>query len=133
MGPDARVLSWQQTNAQVFAALNIQRNVMVVILALIILVAAFNIISSLVMLVKDKGADIAVLRFNTRGTKSPRGTSEGQFSQGVDERRSLAVSRVLANPPGHSPARRTGQIRPGAIQVRWSQSSSSVRARIAAR
>lgn len=59
---DANVMSWQQTNAGVFAALKVQRNVMVVILALIILVAAFNIISSLVMLVKDKGRDIAVLR-----------------------------------------------------------------------
>lgn len=61
-GPDLRVYDWQQTNASVFAALTVQRNVMVIILALIILVAAFNIISSLVMLVKDKGRDIAVLR-----------------------------------------------------------------------
>lgn len=62
LGPAARVLSWQQTNAQVFSALAVQRNVMVVILALIILVAAFNIISSLVMLVKEKRRDIAILR-----------------------------------------------------------------------
>jgi lipoprotein-releasing system permease protein len=62
LGPNARVLSWQQTNAQVFSALAVQRNVMVVILALIILVAAFNIISSLVMLVKEKRRDIAILR-----------------------------------------------------------------------
>lgn len=60
--PGARVSDWQETNASVFAALKVQRNVMVIILALIILVAAFNIISSLVMLVKDKGRDIAVLR-----------------------------------------------------------------------
>lgn len=57
-----RVYDWEQTNAGVFAALKVQRNVMVIILALIILVAAFNIISSLVMLVKEKGRDIAVLR-----------------------------------------------------------------------
>ncbi|MFM9890421.1 MAG: lipoprotein-releasing ABC transporter permease subunit [Rickettsiales bacterium] len=62
LGPDARVYDWQQTNASIFAALKVQRNVMVIILALIILVAAFNIVSSLVMLVKDKGRDIAVLR-----------------------------------------------------------------------
>lgn len=62
LGPQARVLSWQQTNAQVFAALAVQRNVMVVILALIIVVAAFNIISSLVMLVNEKRRDIAILR-----------------------------------------------------------------------
>ena len=62
IGEGARVFDWQETNASVFAALNVQRNVMVIILALIILVAAFNIISSLVMLVKEKGRDIAVLR-----------------------------------------------------------------------
>ncbi|MDX2094567.1 MAG: lipoprotein-releasing ABC transporter permease subunit [Alphaproteobacteria bacterium] len=62
LGAGARVYDWQQSNASVFAALTIQRNVMVIILALIILVAAFNIISSLVMLVKEKGRDIAVLR-----------------------------------------------------------------------
>ena len=62
LGQGVRVLSWQQSNAQVFAALAVQRNVMVVILALIILVAAFNIISSLVMLVNEKRRDIAILR-----------------------------------------------------------------------
>ena len=62
LGPEALVYDWQQTNASIFAALKVQRNVMVIILALIILVAAFNIVSSLVMLVKDKGRDIAVLR-----------------------------------------------------------------------
>ncbi len=62
LGGEVRVFDWQETNAGVFAALNVQRNVMVIILALIVLVAAFNIISSLVMLVKEKGRDIAVLR-----------------------------------------------------------------------
>ncbi|MEJ0010103.1 MAG: FtsX-like permease family protein [Alphaproteobacteria bacterium] len=62
LGPDARIATWQTTNAGIFAALAVQRNVMVIILALIILVAAFNIVSSLVMLVKDKGHDIAILR-----------------------------------------------------------------------
>ena len=62
LGHEARVYDWQQTNASIFSALKVQRNVMVIILALIILVAAFNIISSLVMLVKEKGRDIAVLR-----------------------------------------------------------------------
>lgn len=62
LGDGARVFDWQQSNASVFAALTVQRNVMVIILGLIILVAAFNIISSLVMLVKEKGRDIAVLR-----------------------------------------------------------------------
>ncbi|WPZ32835.1 lipoprotein-releasing ABC transporter permease subunit [Thalassobaculum sp. OXR-137] len=53
---------WQQQNSSFFNALQVERNVMFLILTLIILVAAFNIISSMIMLVKDKGRDIAVLR-----------------------------------------------------------------------
>jgi len=53
---------WQQRNETLFSALQVERVVMFVILSMIVLVAAFNIISSLVMLVKDKGGDIAVLR-----------------------------------------------------------------------
>jgi lipoprotein-releasing system permease protein len=57
-----RLVDWQQSNASFFTALQVERNVMFLILTLIILVAAFNIISSLIMLVKDKGRDIAILR-----------------------------------------------------------------------
>ncbi len=57
-----RLLDWQQNNSSFFTALEVERNVMFLILTLIILVAAFNIISSLIMLVKDKGRDIAILR-----------------------------------------------------------------------
>ncbi len=57
-----RVYDWQRANASFFTALQVDRNVMFLILTLIILVAAFNIISSLIMLVKDKGRDIAILR-----------------------------------------------------------------------
>ncbi len=53
---------WRQRNETFFSALQVERVVMFVILSMIVLVAAFNIISSLVMLVKDKGRDIAVLR-----------------------------------------------------------------------
>lgn len=56
------VSDWQDTNASFYNALQVERNVMFLILTLIILVAAFNIISSLIMLVKDKGRDIAILR-----------------------------------------------------------------------
>jgi len=59
---DARVYDWQKTNASFFNAIQVERNVMFLILTLIIVVAAFNIISSLIMLVKDKGRDIAILR-----------------------------------------------------------------------
>ena len=58
----ARVYDWQRANASFFGAVQVERNVMFLILTLIILVAAFNIISSLIMLVKDKGRDIAILR-----------------------------------------------------------------------
>ena len=57
-----RLLDWQQKNSSFFTAIQVERNVMFLILTLIILVAAFNIISSLIMLVKDKGRDIAILR-----------------------------------------------------------------------
>ncbi|MCB1517240.1 MAG: ABC transporter permease [Hyphomicrobiaceae bacterium] len=53
---------WKQRNATFFSALQVERVVMFTILSMIVVVAAFNIISSLVMLVKDKGADIAILR-----------------------------------------------------------------------
>jgi len=53
---------WRQRNESFFSAIQVQRTALFVILSLIILVAAFNIISSLVMLVKEKGADIAILR-----------------------------------------------------------------------
>ena len=57
-----RLVSWRQVNAGFFNALQVERNVMFLILTLIIVVAAFNIISSMIMLVKDKGKDIAILR-----------------------------------------------------------------------
>ncbi|MDF1794326.1 MAG: lipoprotein-releasing ABC transporter permease subunit [Thalassobaculaceae bacterium] len=60
--PEVYFRDWQQQNRSFFNALQVERNVMFLILTLIILVAAFNIISSMIMLVKDKGRDIAVLR-----------------------------------------------------------------------
>jgi lipoprotein-releasing system permease protein len=62
VGPDARLIDWQQMNSSLFGALAVERNVMFLILTMIILVAALNIISGLIMLVKDKGGDIAILR-----------------------------------------------------------------------
>jgi lipoprotein-releasing system permease protein len=56
------IINWHQRNATFFGALQVERNVMFVILTLIVLVAALNIVSGLIMLVKDKGADIAILR-----------------------------------------------------------------------
>ncbi|WP_017822083.1 lipoprotein-releasing ABC transporter permease subunit [Brucella melitensis] len=56
------LVDWRQRNQTFFSALEVERNVMFMILTLIVLVAALNIISGLIMLVKDKGHDIAILR-----------------------------------------------------------------------
>jgi lipoprotein-releasing system permease protein len=64
------VTDWRQRNRTFFQALLVERNVMFLLLTLIVLVAALNIISMLIMLVKDKSEDIAILRTigATRGT-----------------------------------------------------------------
>lgn len=61
-----RITDWQRANASLVNAVKVERNVMFLILTLIIVVAAFNIISSQIMLVKEKGRNIAILR--TMGT-----------------------------------------------------------------
>ena len=61
-GPTALVTDWTQRDASYWGALKVERNVMRLILMLLVVIAALNIISSLVMLVKNKGRDIAILR-----------------------------------------------------------------------
>ena len=61
-GSKLRISTWQETNAALFGALKVERAVMFFILSLIVLVAAFNIICSMIMLVQEKGQDIAILR-----------------------------------------------------------------------
>lgn len=61
-GLAGRIIDWQQLNQAFFNALQIERNAMFIILSLIILVAVFNVISTMIMLVKSKTRDIAVLR-----------------------------------------------------------------------
>ncbi len=56
------MVDWRQRNATFFNALQVERNVMFLILTLIVVVAALNIVSGLIMLVKDKSSDIAILR-----------------------------------------------------------------------
>jgi lipoprotein-releasing system permease protein len=70
VGGVGSLIDWQQMNNQFFNALKVERNVLFLILSLIIMVAAFNIISGMIMLVKEKGRDIAILRTvgATRGT-----------------------------------------------------------------
>ena len=62
LGGGVRILDWQQANGSLVNVVTIERNVMFLILTLIIVVAAFNIISGMIMMVKDKGRDIAILR-----------------------------------------------------------------------
>ena len=62
VGERGTTYEWQRVNANFFAALIVERNVMFIILTLIIVIAAFNIISSQIMLVQDKGRGIAILR-----------------------------------------------------------------------
>ncbi|MDR2682236.1 MAG: lipoprotein-releasing ABC transporter permease subunit [Holosporaceae bacterium] len=59
---DFHVTDWQENNSSFMKAVEIERNVMFLILTLIILVASFNVISCMIMLVKDKEKDIAILR-----------------------------------------------------------------------
>jgi lipoprotein-releasing system permease protein len=65
-GPLMRTITWQELNGTILSALQVESATMFLILSLIILVAALNIVSSLIMLVKDKSRDIAILR--TMGT-----------------------------------------------------------------
>ena len=62
VGDEVGIYDWRESNSAFLNALVVERNVMFIILTLIIIVAAFNIISSMIMLVKDKGKDIAILR-----------------------------------------------------------------------
>jgi lipoprotein-releasing system permease protein len=60
--PNDLVFTWADMNRSLFSALKVERNVMFIILSLIIIVAAFNIISGLTILVKNKTRDIAILK-----------------------------------------------------------------------
>ena len=62
VSPDMMLQSWKERDLTIFNALAVERTVMFFVLTMIILVAALNIVSGLIMLVKDKGHDIAILR-----------------------------------------------------------------------
>jgi lipoprotein-releasing system permease protein len=62
LGTGFRLTDWQALNSDLFGAVEVERNVMFLILTLIIIVAAFNIISGQIMLVKEKGRNIAIMR-----------------------------------------------------------------------
>ncbi|WP_137009455.1 lipoprotein-releasing ABC transporter permease subunit [Aquitalea aquatilis] len=62
LGQQSQVIDWTDTNANYFRAVQIEKRMMTIILTLIVAVAAFNLVSTLVMVVTDKQADIAILR-----------------------------------------------------------------------
>ncbi|MBP7915127.1 MAG: FtsX-like permease family protein, partial [Vitreoscilla sp.] len=62
LGPQVRVRDWTRTNAAWYDAVQIEKRMLFIILTLIVAVAAFNLVSTLVMTVTDKRADIAILR-----------------------------------------------------------------------
>jgi len=70
LGDQVLITDWQHMSTSFFQVVQVERNVMFIILTLIILIAAFNIVSGLIMLVKDKMRDIAIMRTMgaTRGT-----------------------------------------------------------------
>ncbi len=61
-GPDNTISTWQDKNQEFFSALIVERNVVTIVVSMVVLVAALNIISGLIMLVKDKASNIAILR-----------------------------------------------------------------------
>ena len=75
----AIIIDWRQMNSALFEALEVERVAMFVVLSIIILVAVFNILSSLIMLVRAKTRDIAILR--------TMGASRGGADEGVHDRR----------------------------------------------
>jgi len=62
LGPEVSVRDWTRTNRNWFSAVQLEKRLMFIILTLIVAVAAFNLVSTLVMTVTDKRADIAILR-----------------------------------------------------------------------
>ena len=74
-GTNLYMVDWRQRNAAFFSALMVERNVMFLILMLIVIIASFNIISGMIMMVKDKTHDIAIMRTMGAG----RGTIQRVF------------------------------------------------------
>ena len=134
--PGMQVFDWRQSNASFVSALEVERNVMFLILTLIIMVAAFNVLSSMIMLVKDKARDIAILRAigSTRGSMMRifflTGSSIGVIGTGVGFGSASPVRRIssaCAAGSRGSPARTCSRrrsisfpnCRPRWIRPRW--------------
>lgn len=98
VGSQAWVFDWWQANIGFFAAIQGQTNVMFIVLSMIVLVAAFNIVSSLVMLVRTKTADIAILRTMgaTRGAIMRVFLLDGMAIGGIGTLLGLALGLAFA-------------------------------------
>jgi lipoprotein-releasing system permease protein len=117
LGPQVLVRDWTRTNAAWYDAVQIEKRMMFIILTLIVAVAAFNLVSTLVMTVTDKQADIAILRtlgasprsimgiFMVQGAAGQRHRADRRDLAGAGVRRH-AVSELARQPrqPGRGPA-----------------------------
>ena len=92
MFKDRLINSWADLNKSLFSALKVERNVMFIILSLIILIAAFNIISGLTILVKNKTRDIAILK--SIGVQNNSITNKDRLSQASTK----SIKKVIYKP-----------------------------------
>ena len=110
IGMQGWVFDWWQANIGFFAAIQGQTNVMFIVLTMIVLVAAFNVVSSLVMLVRTKTADIAILRTMgaTRGAIMRIFLLDGMAIGGIGTLLGLVLGLAFARwrrQPGNAAAR----------------------------
>jgi lipoprotein-releasing system permease protein len=98
LGPQVQVRDWTRTNAAWYDAVQIEKRMMFIILTLIVAVAAFNLVSTLVMTVTDKQADIAILRTLGASPRSVMGIFmvQGAASGVIGTLAGLALGLVIA-------------------------------------
>ena len=98
LGPQVQVRDWTRTNAAWYDAVQIEKRMMFIILTLIVAVAAFNLVSTLVMTVTDKQADIAILRTLGASPRSVMGIFmvQGAASGVMGTLAGLALGLVIA-------------------------------------
>ena len=126
LGQSYRLFDWQERNRTFINALQVERNVMFLILTLIIVVAAFNIVSSMIMLVRSKNADIAVLRsMGASSAADVLGSTLGLGSAGAAKppRRQAHVDQRA---PQVGSSLRAGRIRAAADDITMDEYQSHV-------
>jgi lipoprotein-releasing system permease protein len=98
LGPDWRIQDWTRANPSWFAAVQVEKRMMGIILTLIVAVAAFNLVSTLVMVVTDKQSDIAILRTLGATPRSIQGIFmlQGAFAGVIGTLAGVVLGLVLA-------------------------------------